>query len=152
MSQSSVTTGSSYRQRLSFTQPPDVVYRAIATPAGVSGWWMPTTGSGAEGGRLHISFPPGVGVFGVDTAQRASRVGWSVEELAFLPDWIGTRIVFELAPGPTGGTELDFHHDGLTPQLECYDQCRQGWDHYLPSLHDYVETGAGHPGDRHAAR
>jgi uncharacterized protein YndB with AHSA1/START domain len=129
-----------------------VVYEAVATPAGVSGWWMPTTGSGAEGGELRISFPPGVGVFRVDRARPASRVEWTVQELGFLPDWIGTRIVFELSPDAAGGTELEFHHNGLTPHLECYDQCRQGWNHYLPSLHDHVETGAGRPGDRHSSR
>jgi hypothetical protein len=29
--------------------------------------------------------------------------------------------------------------------LECYDMCRAGWDQYLPSLRDYLETGNGHP-------
>ena len=141
-----------YQQRLSFTRPPEEVYDALATPAGVSGWWMPTTGSGAEGTELRISFPPGVGVFRVDTAQPSSRVEWRVTSLDFLPDWVGTRVVFALSPAAEGGTRLDFRHEGLTPQLECFDQCRQGWNYYLPSLHDYVETGSGRPGDRHTAR
>ncbi|MDQ2874979.1 MAG: hypothetical protein M3Y33_09385 [Actinomycetota bacterium] len=38
-----------------------------------------------------------------------------------------------------------FRHEGLSPQLECYDMCRAGWDQYLPSLRDYLETGTGTP-------
>ena len=141
----------SYQDQVWFTRAPEVVYRAIATPTGVSGWWMPTTGSGAEGTDLRIVFPPGVGSFRIDTTRPPSRVEWTVTSLAFLPDWLGTRIVFALRPTADGGTALDFRHDGLTPQLECFDQCREGWNHYLPSLHEYVETGSGRPGDRHSA-
>jgi uncharacterized protein YndB with AHSA1/START domain len=142
----------SYQKRVKFTRAPEVVFEALATPAGVSGWWMPTTGEGAEGTELRMAFPPGVGVFRVDTTRPSSRVEWTVTSLDFLPDWVGTRIVFELHPTAGGGTELEFHHEGLTPQLECFDQCRQGWNYYLPSLHDHVETGSGRPGDRHSPR
>ena len=134
---------------MTFSRPPEEVFDALATTDGVAGWWMPATGSAAEGGELRLSFPPGVGVCHVDTAHTASRVVWSVVDLDFLPDWVGTRIVVDLRPGDSGGTELEFCHDGLTPQLECYGQCEQGWDHYLSSLRDYVETGSGRPGNRH---
>jgi hypothetical protein len=47
-------------------------------------------------------------------------------------------------PGP-GGCDLQFRHEGPRPGLECYDQCRAGWDQYLPSLRDYLESGVGNP-------
>ena len=38
---------------------------------------------------------------------------------------------------------LYFRHEGLTPELECFDMCHEGWTHYLASLVSYVETGQG---------
>jgi uncharacterized protein YndB with AHSA1/START domain len=143
------TATTDYARAVDFDAPPEAVFEALTTTAGVSGWWMPTTGSGAEGGELQLDFPPGPGVMRVEVAEPARRVVWEVLTCDFLPDWVGTRIHFALRPGETGGTVLDFRHEGLTPQLECFDQCRQGWDFYLPSLHDLVDAGAGRPGDRH---
>jgi hypothetical protein len=40
---------------------------------------------------------------------------------------------------------LEFRHQGLTPRLECYDHCARGWEYFLPSLRDHVETGTGRP-------
>ena len=40
---------------------------------------------------------------------------------------------------------LYFRHQGLTPELECFDMCHEGWTHYLDSLVSYVETGQGQP-------
>ena len=67
-----------------------------------------------------------------------------MEQAPHTPEWAGTTIVFELAPAD-GGSELRFRHVGLTPQLECFDMCHEGWTHYLASLVAYVDTGEGHP-------
>jgi uncharacterized protein YndB with AHSA1/START domain len=148
----SETTGTieapSYQKQIQFTKPPEAVFEALTAAAGVAGWWVPTTGSGVEGGELRLTFPPGPGVMRVDTAQPSSTVVWTVLVCDFLPDWVGTQIIFVLHPSKGGGTTLEFRHQGLTPQLECYEQCQQGWDYYLPSLRGYVETGAGRPGPR----
>jgi len=138
-----------YRSRVTIGRSPDEVFTALATLEGVAGWWMPAAGAATEGGELRLEFPPGVGVFRVDVARPAARVAWTVVELDFLPDWVGTRIVFDLRSDGSGGTVLAFRHDGLVPQLECYEQCEQGWNYYLPSLRDHVETGSGRPGNRH---
>ncbi len=43
-------------------------------------------------------------------------------------------------------TLLHFEHEGLTPQLECYQICEDGWGHFLKtSLNKLVETGKGEP-------
>ena len=70
---------------------------------------------------------------------------WDVTACAFLPDWVGTRPVFTLSEAPDGGCDVRFLHEGLSPRLECYEACRTGWDQYLPSLRDYIETGTGNP-------
>ena len=132
-----------YEKHLDLTRPPAEVFTALSTPTGVSAWWMPTTGSGEEGGELVLDMPPGPLVLRVDVAEAPREVAWSVLRCDFMPDWVGTAPVFVLHPTAAGGTGLAFRHRGLTPRLECYGQCRQGWDHYLASLRDHVETGGG---------
>ncbi len=101
----------------------------------------------AEADELRITFDSIEDplVLQVRQARRSSTVIWDVESCAFLPDWVGTTPGFTLSRASAGGCDLQFRHEGLSPQLECYDMCRAGWDQYLPSLRDYLETGTGHP-------
>ena len=59
-----------------------------------------------------------------------------------------TTITLALPDTSDGTCELRFRHAGLEPRLECYDQCRPGWDYFLPSWRDYAESGVGRPGRR----
>jgi uncharacterized protein YndB with AHSA1/START domain len=133
-----------------FTAAPDAVFDALTTPAGITEWWTPVSGSGLEGGELRFVFPNLELLARVDRADRPTAVRWVVLECG-MEDWVGTAISFDLAPTATGGTRLDFRHIGLTPQLECFEQCSAGWTFYLPSLVDYVDTGVGRPNQRHSA-
>ena len=58
------------------------------------------------------------------------RVIWAVHEAPLTPDWVGTTIYFDVAEAGDGAM-LYFRHEGLTPELECYDMCHEGWTHYL---------------------
>lgn len=63
------------------------------------------------------------------------KVTWLVtdSELTFLKnktEWNGTKIIFEISR-KEGKTELRFIHQGLTPQIECYDSCSTAWTRYL---------------------
>ena len=69
----------------------------------------------------------------------------AVDSLAHKDEWAGTEIVFRLTPTIDGKTRLDFEHIGLVPALECYDLCNRGWNHFLASLRQLVETGRGTP-------
>jgi len=133
-----------YTKRMHFDAPPEAVFDALTTLSGLAGWWAPVSGSGTEGGELRFTMgyqePL---VIHVDTARRPATVIWSVLACAFLPDWVGTTPSFTLSPADTGGCDFQFQHRGLTPQLECYSECRKGWDHFLPSLREYVESGRG---------
>ncbi|WP_157514143.1 SRPBCC family protein [Nocardia concava] len=79
----------------------------------------------------------------VTRAEPPVTVQWHVIGYAPLPDWAGTTIRFDLSPTASGGTELRFRHYGLRADLDCYDMCRAGWDHFLPSLRGYAESGHG---------
>lgn len=60
-------------------------------------------------------------------------------------EWIGTRIVFELAE-KNGKTELRFTHEGLVPEYECYHVCFDAWTSYIQgSLKNLIITGKGQP-------
>jgi uncharacterized protein YndB with AHSA1/START domain len=135
-----------YQYDLHINPSPDAVFAALTTVSGIAGWWGPATGSGIQGRDLRLAFSfDHPQVIHVDTAQRTSRVLWRVLDGAWLPDWTGTTISFELSSDTAGGCQLRFQHQGLTPQLVCYDDCKRGWDHVVPSLGHYAETGKGSP-------
>jgi hypothetical protein len=74
------------------------------------------------------------------------KVVWLVTEsqLNFIEDkteWNGTRIIFEIAE-KGDQTELRFTHEGLVPQVECYDACEGAWtDIIQQSLFTFIITG-----------
>jgi uncharacterized protein YndB with AHSA1/START domain len=136
-----------YVSDLFFTAGPAAVFDALTTIPGLSGWWANVTGSGATGGELTFSFYGTTKVIRVEAAEAPATVRWTVLRDTMTPDWDGTTIAFELVSGEGGGTQLHFVHTGLTPQLECFDQCSAGWAYYLRSLVDYVDAGLGTPAD-----
>ena len=145
-------TVGSYRAEVRFASAPDVVFEAFTTVRGIAGWWTEeVSGSADRGGELRLGFPNSDGprvVLHVDTAEPARSIVWSVRAVPPLPaweEWAGTRIRIELAPDGAGGTTMRFEHEGLTPQLHCYDTCSTGWDHGLAYVRDYVDTGTHRP-------
>lgn len=60
-------------------------------------------------------------------------------------EWLGTRAIWDIKENDVG-TEIHFVHDGLTPDLLCFDICEAGWDmFFVDSLKAYLETGTGKP-------
>ena len=41
-------------------------------------------------------------------------------------EWTDTKIIFEITKA-NGKTILHFTHEGLSPEMECYALCNQGW-------------------------
>jgi hypothetical protein len=69
------------------------------------------------------------------TEASPERVVWHVDDahLSFVADpgeWIGSDIVFDLAP-TDGGTAVVFTHRGLTPAAECFEACSSAWAFYI---------------------
>lgn len=141
------TTQTDYQTTVRVKASPDAVFDALTTPGGLAGWWNPATGSGQAGGELKFMMSaPEPLVVHVDEATRPKTVQWTVTECPFLADWVGTRPTFTITPLDDDSCELNFHHEGLGQQLECFDMCTQSWDHFVTtSLRDYLEVGQGSP-------
>lgn len=124
------------------------VFAALATLKGLRGWWTSiVAGKATSGGELRFGFA-GLEeyiIMRVVQCKRPSSVYWSCVVHTSLPEWKATQPRFDLVRESPGSCRLDFQHIGLTPQLECFDDCRLGWDHFLASLIAYVEQGAGMP-------
>ncbi len=60
-------------------------------------------------------------------------------------EWLGSRLIWRLESMTNNETLLVFEHEGLTPTLNCYEVCNNGWNYFLKSLKKYAETGIGTP-------
>jgi hypothetical protein len=69
-------------------------------------------------------------------------------EFNFIKDkkeWINTKLVFEITP-ENGKTKVQFTHEGLVPEYECYNVCNDAWSGYIKnSLYNLITTGKGEP-------
>jgi uncharacterized protein YndB with AHSA1/START domain len=139
-----------YESRMTIRASTDAVFDALTTLEGLAAWWTPVTGDGLTGGELTFSFSPEArAVMRVDAAERGVGVRWT-SLACVVEDWVGTTVHFDFEATPAGGTKLRFRHAGLTPRLECFSDCKSGWDHFIPSLRAYVETGTGNPNQSEA--
>lgn len=139
-----------YRHRFTVQATPEQVYEAITR---VNEWWtIHTEGSSralgdeftVQFGDVHLTKQR------IAEALPGKRIAWRVAEshLPWLKDreeWKGTELVFEIATTDEG-TQLTFTHIGLTPQVECFDQCEKGWDYFIgESLFKLITEGRGLP-------
>ncbi len=78
------------------------------------------------------------------------RIVWLITDarLTFTKDtteWIGTKVIFEIIANDRQ-TIIRFTHEGLSPQLECYNGCSNAWSFYInDSLYHLITTGKGKP-------
>ena len=133
-----------FQSTKTFTSSPDAVFSALTDIDALTGWWVPAAGGASGGETLRFLFGDRELVSQVVQAERPTRVRWDVSVCEPVPDWVGTSIIFELAPLRIG-TELHFRHEGLNAGLECFSECQAGWTYYLSSLVEYVDQGAGTP-------
>nr|WP_107908976.1 SRPBCC domain-containing protein [Streptomyces chartreusis] len=103
--------------RIGAVAPLDDVYRAIATPEGIAGWWTTdTTGKSEVGGTLAFRFGD-VGGFDMEILELdpAGRVRWRVTEGP--EEWIGTEIDWSLSRREDYTIVL-FRHEGWREPVE----------------------------------
>jgi Activator of Hsp90 ATPase homolog 1-like protein len=126
-------------------------HEALDKISNVSQWW----GVGFEGIAKqqgdHFIVKMGSGAYFNCTVTELipdKKMVWTVDE-CYMPwysdkqEWKDTRMIFELFKNE-GETRLTFTHEGLTPDVECYKDCKPGWTHWITrSLFSYLTTGKG---------
>jgi len=135
---------------LNLPASPATVSALFTSAAGISRWWGPTEGDGAVGGTLVTSF----GDYGANTMRvleaGPARVVWEsiasdgIPPTRHMQEWLGTTMEFDIVRA-SAGTDLRFRHVGLTPQLECWDDCFAAWTQFMASIETYAKTGTGTP-------
>ncbi|PNV73576.1 SRPBCC family protein [Leptospira inadai] len=124
---------------------------AIKKISNVPEWWGITfTGSSEKQNDKFIVKMSGDSFFDftVEELIPAKRLVWSITDcnmpwFSDKKEWANTKLIFDLNE-KDGVTELNFTHDGLTPDLECYTDCEEGWTHWIrTSLFSYFTTGKG---------
>ncbi len=130
--------------RVGVKATPRQVYDALATRDRLAGWWTSDTQGRTEaGGVIHFRF--GDRGF-IDTKvlelKPEQRVVWEVTDGP--AEWIGTRIIWALAP-EGAGTTIRFMHQGWREQVDFMGHCSTKWATFLMSLKAMLETGKGAP-------
>jgi uncharacterized protein YndB with AHSA1/START domain len=134
--------------RVGIKTTPDNVYKALATPEGVAGWWTTdTTGEDKTGGMMTFRFTDHgreLGVFDMKIVELHpnTRVVWQVVKGP--AEWVGTTIRFDLKP-EDDFTIVLFRHEGWKEPVEFMAHCSTKWAIFLMSLKSLVETGKGQP-------
>ena len=130
------------RHRIRIVGTLQAVYDALATIEGLKRWWTSTTsGASSVGDSIDFHFGSHTTTMRVDTLS-PTAIEWTCTESH--PDWIGTRITFELIEDKDG-VHLNFGHRDWREATDFQAHCSMKWATFLLSLKADVETGAGRP-------
>jgi hypothetical protein len=121
-------------------QSPKEVFNAVLN---VRGWWQGFYSEDIKGktDKLNDEFVFRAGEGAHHTTQKLievipdKKVVWLVtmSNLTFIEkkdEWDGTKIIFDISQ-KGNKTQLQFTHQGLTPEIECYEACSSAWSMYL---------------------
>ena len=130
--------------RVAIKSSPNDTYRALTTREGLAGWWTTDTqGNCNVGGVIQFRFGDrGFIDMKVLELDPAKRVLWQVVDGP--PDWIGTKVSFELTQDDDF-TIILFKHQGWKEPIEFMHHCSTKWALFLMSIKSLVETGKGAP-------
>ena len=60
-------------------------------------------------------------------------------------EWTGTQVIFDITRSGNQ-TQLVMTHQGLVPEYECFNICRDAWSFYIKdSLYNLITTDVGKP-------
>ncbi|WP_426667378.1 SRPBCC domain-containing protein [Mucilaginibacter sp. McL0603] len=124
---------------------------AIKKISNVTEWWGITFNGNSE--KQNDKFIVKMGGdsffnFIVEELIPGKRVVWLITDCNMpwysdKKEWANTRLIFDITEN-NGITDLNFKHEGLTPDVECYKDCAPGWTHWIKtSLLSYFTIGKG---------
>lgn len=124
---------------------------AIKRISKIPEWWDVTITGSSEKQNDNFVLKMGADSFFNCTVTElipGKRVVWSIADCNMpwysdKKEWADTRLIFDITER-NGLITLNFMHEGLTPDLECYRDCETGWNHWIMnSLLSYFTTGKG---------
>jgi hypothetical protein len=132
----------------SVTQSPQQVFDAINN---VRGWWTGNIEGRTD--KLGETFTYRYKDFHrsnhrISELVPGQKVVWETTDASLgsfenKAEWIGTRVVFEIAK-KGADTEVRFTHLGLVPSFQCYGDCSGAWGFFVgESLRSLITTGQG---------
>ncbi len=130
------------------SKSPEIVFKILLN---VRGWWSGLYGEKFEGSSKELNdefeFIAGDGAHyskqKLIESEPNKKIVWLVADsnLNFLkqPDeWTNTKIRFDISEH-AGKTKITFTHQGLVPQIECYNGCTNAWTQYLKNLSNKIK-------------
>lgn len=144
------TSPLNYAATIDVAASPAQSFEAIATQ--MDQWWTKTTEGQllSIGDRVKVIFPPHFGFWTFEAvtiepshliSMRCVDARHSVEGQpeTIEQEWMGTLIHWQFDTLDSG-TRISLIHDGLTPQLDCWEICQDGWNHFFKgSLKDFLD-------------
>ncbi len=142
-----IAASDDYTYEMQVHAPLPEIIAAVTDGDSICRWWTAATSSERDGDSVRLSRDDAPFVFfTLDHAPGTTEVTWTVTTCV-MEDWVGTKPSFSVRPNDDGTCAVVFRHIGLRPALECFDQCRAGWGHFMPSLHQFLESGRGRPNE-----
>ena len=141
-------TNSDFTISITVEQSPSEVYDAINN---VRVWWSGEIEGASNKQGDEFSYRSGNFHFSKQKAVEMvpnKRVVWLVTEstINFVSnknEWTGTQIIFDIT-SQENQTKLTFTHQGLEPEIECFNACSNAWSKLIrQSLMSLITTGKG---------
>jgi uncharacterized protein YndB with AHSA1/START domain len=127
------------RHQIPIKATPDKVYAAIATQAGLRGWWTADTRADETvGGKAEFGFSRRGMVFRmtIEALDPGKRVVWSCH--GDQPEWNGTILTWEITRDDDG-TTLRFVQSNWQAMTDFCASCNSTWGELMYRLKDHVE-------------
>ena len=135
-----------YSQNIKVSARSEKVFKAITSE--LNEWWGRTDKSVSKiDDEFTTRFGSAFWKFRAIEFIENEKITWECigGEPEFNAEWIHTKIVWKLSE-ENENTIVQFLHDGLTPEVKCYNICAPTWDMFITeSLKSFVETGEGKP-------
>ncbi|MEO5817070.1 MAG: SRPBCC domain-containing protein [Gemmatimonadaceae bacterium] len=123
------------------------VYAAVSTPAGLDQWWtLRSDGVPGFNALYSLDFGPGY-EWRAHVRECEKDQCFELELVEAMPDWIGTRVRFELTAIDDEHTQVLFRHIGWPALSEHFAVSSFCWAMYLRIMRRALEFGEVVPFD-----
>jgi uncharacterized protein YndB with AHSA1/START domain len=127
------------KHQIPINAAPAKVYAALATSAGLRGWWTADAKADEKaGGQAEFGFDKRQMVFRmtIDTLTSNRQVVWQCH--GDHPEWNGTTLSWDIER-EDGATVLRFTHGGWKSVTDFCASCNSTWGELMHRLRDYAE-------------